>query len=390
MVLAAATQAARLPAPNGDEPVNGRRAFWLGLIASAIFLGAFAYLFLPREDIGRVFTDANLAFIVPSLVFYFAAVWFRSQRWRFLLRPLLGRTRRALYPVVVAGYMANNILPVRLGELVRAYYLGLREQVSSTAAFGTVVLERASDVLALLFFVAVAWTVMPTSGLIDRLAIDVPGGAPVLVTVSLVPFVVVGVIVLGITVAPRSASVSLLNRLASLAPGPLRLKTRVLAVAGRLIDGLTVIRTPRTLVTVFAVSLPVWLLEAGMYLVIGYGFGLEEHFAGLPELIAAVMMFTAVANLALIVPSASGGIGPFEFFGAATLVALGVPEGTAAIYAVTVHVALLLPVTVLGALLVLADGLSFRGLIARSLGASRASTGGVTTASAARSTTAKE
>jgi uncharacterized protein (TIRG00374 family) len=276
-----------------------------------------------------------------------------------------------LYPVVVAGYMANNILPVRLGELVRAYYLGLRERVSSTAAFGTVVLERASDVLTLLFFVAVAWTVMPTSGLIDRLAIDVPGGAPVLVTVSLAPFVIVGVIVLAITIAPRSVSVSLLTRLASATPGPSRLKQRVLAIAERLIDGLTVIRTPRTVVTVFAASLPVWLLEAAMYLMIGYGLGLDDHFAGLPELAAAVMMFTAIANLALIVPSASGGIGPFEFFGAATLVALGVPEGTAAIYAVTVHVALLLPVTVLGTLLVLADGLSFRGLIARSLGASK-------------------
>lgn len=342
---------------------------WLGLLASAVFLGAFAYLFLPRKDIGRVFTDANLVFVAPSLVFYFAAVWFRAQRWRLLLRPLVGKTRRALYPVVVAGYMANNILPVRLGEFVRAYYLGLRERVSSSAAFGTVVVERASDVLALLFFVAVAWTVMPTSGLIDRLAINVPGGAPVLVAVSLAPFVVVGAIVIAITAAPRDLSVAVLVRVAGLFPAPARLRQRALILAERLIDGLTVVRTPRTLAAVFAVSLPVWLLEAAMYLVVAFGFGIDDHFAGLPQLLAAIMMFTAIANLALIVPSASGGIGPFEFFGTATLVALGVPEGTAALYAVTVHVALLLPVTALGAVLVLADGLSFRGLITRSIGA---------------------
>jgi uncharacterized protein (TIRG00374 family) len=356
--------------------LNGQRAFWLGLCASAVFLGAFAYLFLPREDIGRVFTDTDLIFVVPSLAFYFAAVWFRSQRWRFLLRPLLGRTRRALYPVVVAGYMANNILPVRLGEFVRAYYLGLREQVSSSAAFGTVVIERASDVLVLLFFVAVAWIVMPTSGLIDRLALSVPGGAPVLVVVSLAPFVVVGAIVLLITSAPRGASLAILVRVAGLLPVPASLKQRALVMAERLVDGLTVVRTPRKLATVLTISLPVWLLEGAMYLVIAYGFGIDDHFSGMPQLLAAVMMFTAIANLALIVPSASGGIGPFEFFGAATLVALGVPEGTAAIYALTVHVALLLPVTVLGAVLVLADGLSFRSLISRSIGAAAAKPAG--------------
>lgn len=352
--------------------MNGHRAFWLGLFASAVFLGAFAYLFLPRENIGKVFTDANLVYVIPSLAFYFAAVWFRAQRWRFLLRPLLGKTRRALYPVVVAGYMANNILPVRLGEFVRSYYLGLRERISSTAAFGTVVVERASDVLALLFFVAVAWSVMPTSGLIDRLAIDVPGGAPILIAVSLAPFLIAGAVIIAITAAPRNVSVAVLARISVLAPAPQGLKHRALALAERLIDGLTVVRTPRTLAAVFAVSLPVWLLEAAMYLLIGYGFGLQHHFSGAPQLLAAIMMFTAIANLALIVPSASGGIGPFEFFGAATLVALGVPEGTAALYALTVHVALLLPVTALGALLVLADGLSFRGLISRSIGAATA------------------
>ncbi|MBI4218933.1 MAG: flippase-like domain-containing protein [Chloroflexi bacterium] len=348
--------------------MNGRRAVWLGLFASAIFLGAFAYLFLPREDIGRVFTDANLWYVLPSLVLYFAAVWFRARRWNYLLKPLIGRPRRALYPVVVAGYMANNILPVRLGELVRSYYLGLRERTSSTAAFGTVVVERAADVLVLLFFIAIAWVALPSAGLLDRLAVDVPGGTTVLIAASLAPFMVIGAIVVTITAMPRSMTLAGMERFVGLWPFPEKIKSRLKTAMARLVDGLTVVRTPGAFATLFGASLPVWVLEGAMYLVIAYGFGLDRALGGFGELVAAVMLFTAIANLALIVPSASGGIGPFEFFGAATMVALGAPEGTAALYALTVHVALLLPVTALGFALILADGLSFRALVSRSLG----------------------
>lgn len=353
--------------------MKGRRAVWIGLLASAVFLGAFSYLFLPRQNIGRVFSDANLAYVVPSLAFYFAAVWFRARRWQFLLRTLIGRPKRALYPVVVAGYMANNILPIRLGELVRASYLALREGVSSSAAFGTVVVERAADVLALLLFVAVAWIVLPTPGLVDRIAVDIPGGGPVLVAISLAPFVVIGGVVLSITALPRHVSLTVITRFVAILPAPIRLKRRATGMASQLVDGLSVVRTPRSMALVFLASLPVWLLEGAMYLVIAYGFGIDSYFSGTVQLLGAVMLFTAIANLALIVPSASGGIGPFEFFGAATLVALGVPEGTAALYAITVHVALLLPVTVLGGVLILADGLSFRGLVDRALGSASAS-----------------
>ena len=64
----------------------GNKAFWLGAIGSAVFLGVFVVLFVDFDTIGDVVTGANYAYVAPSLVFYFIAVWFRSQRWKFLLR----------------------------------------------------------------------------------------------------------------------------------------------------------------------------------------------------------------------------------------------------------------------------------------------------------------
>ena len=105
----------------GNSRLGGRHAFWIGLLASAGLLAAFAFFFLPKDDIGDVLSSANLAYVVPSLIFYFLSVWARSYRWRYILRPIIGKPRRSLYPVVLVGYMANNILPIRLGEIVRSY-----------------------------------------------------------------------------------------------------------------------------------------------------------------------------------------------------------------------------------------------------------------------------
>ena len=139
------------PLPESPR-LTRQRAFWLGLTGSAGFLAIFLVFFVDTSTIGDVLRNANYAYVAPSLFFYFIALFLRAQRWRFLLRPIIGESRRPIFPVVVVGYMANNLIPVRIGEVVRSYYLSLRENISTAGAFGTVAVERASDVVALLFF----------------------------------------------------------------------------------------------------------------------------------------------------------------------------------------------------------------------------------------------
>ena len=339
----------------------GQKAFWLGLAASAALLAAFAWLFLPREDIGDVLRNANLAYVLPSLVFYFMAVWARSWRWRYILRPLIGKPRRSLYPVVVVGYMANNILPIRLGEIVRSYYTSLREPISPAAAFGTVAVERASDVVTLLFFLAVVWVALPTSGLLDELSGSVPGGTPILVAISVLPFVGVTGVMVVISLVSENTVLIWIGKF--LTPFPERIREKALVVSAKLIEGLTVLKSPKALLAVLLMSLPVWLLEAAMLVVIALGFNIADSFDTNAEFIAAILLFTSVANLAGVVPSVSGGIGPFEFFGAATLVGMGVAEAEAATYVLTAHIALLVPVSILGVVMLIMDGTSLKSLV---------------------------
>ena len=321
-------------------------------------------MFLPLHNIGEAFASVNFLYLFPAMALYFLSVYARSSRWRFILHPLIGHTRRALYPVVVVGYMANNLLPVRLGELVRAYYVSLREPVSPAAAFGTVAAERAADVATLLLMIAAVWLFIPTSGLTDIIGSNVPGGIPILVTLSIMPVLIVVSIVTLVGLTSEEAIVASISRLMPILP--LKLRPPILNTAARLLTGLTVLRSPKTLISVVILSLPVWLLEAGMILLIALGFDIDNSLNHTGEFVAVILLFTAIANLAGILPATAGGLGPFEFFGALTLTSVGIPEAEAGIFVLTAHIALLLPVTVLGFVVLLLDRVSLGTLIKNS------------------------
>ena len=131
----------------GSAFLRGNKKYWIGIGVSIILL---AY-FLFTVEIGRMLdalAGANYWYIFPAVAMYFISVYFRSMRWSVMLRRLKPVSTRRLFPVVVVGYMANNILPMRLGEIVRSYYLSEREGVSATSALVTVFVERIFDALA--------------------------------------------------------------------------------------------------------------------------------------------------------------------------------------------------------------------------------------------------
>ena len=153
-----------MPAPyTGLERIDRlllTRRFWLGIVVTLGFL----FLFLWKVDFGETGKElqgANYFYFIPAVVCYFLSLAVRSLRWRFLLLHLKPVSISRLYPVVAIGYMANNMLPARLGELVRAHFLGEKEHISKASVFSTIGVERVLDGLTLLLLVAVAWPFLP-------------------------------------------------------------------------------------------------------------------------------------------------------------------------------------------------------------------------------------
>ena len=320
------------------------RRFWFGIAVSLVFLG----LFLRKVDLGGalgILREANYLYLIPAVAVYFVSVYFRALRWRFLLRPLKSLSVGRLYPAVVVGYMANNLLPVRLGEVVRAYYLSRRDGVSASGSLATILVERVFDGLTLLALIAFVSLALPVLGVVQGLAEKV-NFSPLVLGLA-VPILFVGVAGLLIAMASfpgRTLRVAMrvLGRL------PPTLISRLEPLALRFLEGLWTLKSSRRLVTLFVLSLPIWLAEAVMYLILGYSFQVHLAFETFGELVAVVLLLTAVSNLATSIPSSPGGVGPFEFFAKSTLVLMGVESVQATAYVGVLHLALLAPVTLVG------------------------------------------
>jgi len=302
------------------------RQLWLGILGTALFLG----LFFWRTDLGDIanaLADANYWWFAPAVAVWFVAAWFRSLRWRYLLRPIADIPTGTLYPVVIIGYMANNLLPARTGELVRAYIMGERHRLSLMATLGTIAVERLFDGLVLLAFLVLVGAFVGLNKELTVLAIAMS-----------LTFVAVFAVFLYVASSPERAQ-RLIEALVRFVPA--RARERARGWAGAFVAGLDALRSPAALAIVVLTSTVAWALEATMYFMVGVAFSLGEAFP-------IYQMVVAAANLAITLPSTSGGIGPFEALAKETLVFVGVGTSAAAAYAVALHALLLLPVVVAG------------------------------------------
>src|SRR5207249_8500195 len=137
-------------------------------------------------SIATALKQANYWFLLPALVVYFLGVWLRAARWRYLLQPVQPIAVKRLFPVVVIGYMANDVLPARLGEVVRAYVLGEQEGVPKSTALATILVERMFDGISMLLFVASVGLFIPLN---DRLSIVVRAATIIFIVALIVLFV---------------------------------------------------------------------------------------------------------------------------------------------------------------------------------------------------------
>ena len=131
-----------------------RWQFWLGMVISVVFV-ALALRGLKLEEVWNDLRAANYLWLLPGVAVYFIGVGVRTWRWHYLLKPLKEVLVRRLFPVVVIGYMGNNVYPARAGELLRAYVLKRNEGVSVSASLATVIVKS-------WFVVRPAWSVAIT------------------------------------------------------------------------------------------------------------------------------------------------------------------------------------------------------------------------------------
>lgn len=316
--------------------------FWLGVAVSAIFVWLTARG-LEWSTFYEALRSAQYIWLLPAILVYFGAVWARTWRWHYMLRHMKPVSLRSLFPVVVIGYMGNNVYPARAGEVIRSYVLKKKEGVSVSASLATVALERLFDGLVMCAFVFVTLPFVPLPRIYQTIVI----------VFSLLFF---GALIIFLLLAANPDRTDALAARIIAWIVPQRFRPRVTVLASKFLIGLHALRSPRELFMILLTSVAIWLTETGKYWVIAHAFPtLQVNFA-------VLMLMTAVVNLATTIPSAPGYVGTFDKPGIEILKAFGQPANIAAAYTIVLHVALWLPITILGFVFMARESLRWREL----------------------------
>ena len=295
-----------------------RRAIARSILGIGVSVVA-VWLLLRSVDLASaaaVLRTAIPAWIAVMAITCLTDIASRGARWRVLLAPIATIPYRRVLGYTYIGYLANNVLPARLGELVRSHSLGEKEGVARTTVLGTVVVERVVDTVMVVAIAAVSVLVLSIRGFMT---------SAVLLGLAFAALLVIG---LGFGVAA--------HRL----PGAERVAAyverwpRLIALGRMLRDGLAVVAHPRTLIGALAFSVVAWTASIGTFLAAGQAVGLELTVA------QGALLASGVA-LATIVPSGPGYLGTFELTAVGICSLFGIDQDLAFAMALLVHVMIL-------------------------------------------------
>jgi glycosyltransferase 2 family protein len=294
------------------SPLRDARRWLPGVIVSLIAIFILAYL-VDWHAVVLAFTNLDWRVIPFFITLYFASTASRAMASRTLLenRPTLPQA----YFAMMQGYLLNNLLPLRLGELGRAFLLGRKINVSMFHVLSTIVIERVID---LAMAAALTIVVLPRVVAMDWVE-------PV--AYSTLTLVVIGLLSLALMARFRTP----LHGWVEIIAGRVALvKKYLLPILDSLLDGLSALTSLRGTALTFSWMGLAWLFGITNYWVLLRGFVPDAPYWW-------ALFVIGLASFGVALPSAPAALGVFEGAIVAALVLLGVPPGEALAYAILLH-----------------------------------------------------
>lgn len=294
---------------------------------------------LKDVDFGEVLANisrGNYWLLAASIFVATFGFLIRALRWKVLLTPVRPETGlRSRFAGVSIGFMANNVLPARVGEFARAYAFSRMEPVTATAAFGTLVVERFMDGVVLLLFLVIP-VMTPGFPAVD--AFSTGGGAAMLRAGAGIVIAVLAFLV-AMAALPRQF-VLLAERLAIVLP--VHLRGKVIAGLESLLRSIAIMRDPKLLVIGFAWSFFFWTWHGVSFWLGMLAFGIDTGFV-------SAIFTEAVVGFGVAIPSAPGFFGTFHAAAEFALTTVyGVPETVSLAFAFAYHFGGWIPITAIG------------------------------------------
>lgn len=313
----------------------------LSIAVSAVFLG-FAVRGVDWAKTGAALTTAQYLYVLPMLGITVWSLYIRAQRWRILLRPVGTPSMRTLVAATNIGFMANMVLPLRMGEVIRPLLVSRKEREPLSGILATVVLERIFDMFTILFLFGISASAVAVSDDVRQWGYRLFGLA----------------MIVGGSVALVRWQEALALRLLRLVlrPLPHRLADPVDHFFRGFVQALEILDSPWTFLQLLGWSLYLWVVIALIYLCGLLAFQLPA------PLILGPVVVTAVTAIAVSAPSAPGYIGAFQVGCTLALAIFGISKSDAFAYSIVLHVSQFVGVIGAGLYSLAREGMTMRQL----------------------------
>ncbi len=312
----------------------------IGILFSAVFLWL-SMRGVQMSEVLEALRSAEYVLLLPAMTAVTVSFFVRGLRWQIILRAIQKVSTRHAFSATMIGFMANNVLPMRAGELLRAVVIGRQEAISRSAALATIVVERLFDVIALLVVLLIS-----AGGY--ELPPELRQGIWIISAATGVVLVVFG--------ALAHSRTRLGRRMQRLPGGRTRLGLRFGHFLDSFQEGLGVLRSARQVVYTLLLSGLVW----GSFVIV-YHYSLAAFDLALP--LRAPLLLLGIVSIGVMLPSAPGYIGTMQGFYKLALVPFAVNPAVALSASWFFWLAQYLPVTVIGLFYFVRENLNLKAVL---------------------------
>ncbi|MBD3382989.1 MAG: flippase-like domain-containing protein [candidate division Zixibacteria bacterium] len=272
----------------------------VGWLLSIVLL-YFTFKDHPFDQLWSTLKSANYFWVLPNVVLIMAAMLYRAYRWQIMIDPIKRIGLSDLFASTMVGFMANNVLPLRMGEFIRAYSIGKLGNLSRSSSFATIVLERIFDTFTLLLMLTViliarALPLNPEGEYYDRIVY----AGYLMLALSIV---LLALLVLLKVKSPQTLGI--LRKLLSIFPK--KISDFVLYIFEKFAEGLAVLGDTGRMFRIVLHSILLWIIMALSNYFIFIALGLTD----LPWTASFVVLI--VVSLGIFVPASPGYIGLFHY-----------------------------------------------------------------------------
>ncbi len=331
------------------------------IIGIAISVGLMTYLYYGIDfgELATALAQVNYWLLIPNVILVMVTMIFRAYRWQYMILPIKKVPFSRLFSITMIGFMANNVLPLRLGELVRAYSLSAREKVTKSASLATIFVERmVFDLLALLIIFAVVLIYSPLD--LDKFSnvAEKIGMTPDTARYLLLAIISVGLLglLLAFYLSRRSGRDSRIMKII-LSILPISVRPSVEETVVKFSSGMEFMRDRKCVSWVIFHTFMIWLvLGLSNYFILIAFFG-----TALP--LTASFVILVIVSILITIPSSPGFVGVFH---AGAIIALGLyptitsDENMVKSCALVMHATQYIVITVVGFYYMRTEHLSFK------------------------------